>query len=212
MRRFAASAGGAYGEFEIIWYIDADDPDSLAMADELWRDGLRSYKIVHARYTHAMSDMWNVCAEQAHGEIMGMAADDLVFRNLGWDRIVAEAFERFPDRIAFVHGRDGLQDERLATHGFLHRRWVEAVGFTAGCFSCDYADAWIDSIARQLGRLCFVSELETEHMHPSAGKAPWDGFHRERMERGVRDKVWELWRDTEQERREKAEVLRGLML
>ena len=51
--------------------------------------------------------------------MLGQMGDDIVLRTLGWDQLVEAVFERWPDRIVFVHGRDG----------FLHRRWVDTLSY-----------------------------------------------------------------------------------
>ena len=120
---------------------------------------------------------------------MMMCADDIRFRTDCWDRMVADVFELYPDRILYVYGQDGNPDnDWLATHGFMHRRWYETVGmFTWPGFSCDYADKWNTEIAQALGRKHFLPGMFTEHMHPAFGKAELDLTHQERLARGVAD-------------------------
>ncbi|MDZ7742993.1 MAG: hypothetical protein U5Q03_14975 [Bacteroidota bacterium] len=111
-------------------------------------------------------------------------ADDIRFRTPGWDAMVRTAISQYDDRIVYVYGRDGINDEAMATHGFMHRRWYEALGyFTWPEFTSDYGDLWNHTIAEKLGRLHFIPELYTEHLHPAVGKAPVDETHRERIER-----------------------------
>ena len=177
-----------------------------------------AYNLVHPRLRvvrgrrQVLSHYWNVLASLAVGDIFGMMGDDIVIQTPGWDAIVEREFAKFEDRIAFVYGRDGLHDQRIGTHGFLHRRWVEAVGHMTGpYFSCDWADNWIHETANMVGRAHFVKELYTEHMHPAAGKAEWDEGHLERMERGRRDNTPQLFIDTLPERQADARILRKLL-
>lgn len=209
IRRFVHHAlKTAEGDIEILFYVDSDDEESA--------DTVRSFAIPEVVLVtgprRVMSDYWNHLVPAAHGDILGLMGDDIVIWTHGWDRMVEEEFERWPDRLVFVHGRDGLQDARLGTHGFLHRDWISGVGhMTPDCFSCDYADAWINDVANALGRRVFLPGLMTEHLHPAAGKAPVDATHEERIARGARDNVAELYAAKAPERQADIDRLRKMI-
>lgn len=175
-------------QIEVVARLDDDD-------ESLPKYGMSC--LVGPRTT--LSSYWNECAGSAHGELLMQCADDIRFRSEGWDHYVRKAFEGYPDKIAYVYGRDGIADERMATHGFMHRRWYEALGyFTWPEFSSDYGDLWNHTIAERLGRLHYIEEVYTEHLHPAVDKAPMDQTHRERVERdegGVNHKIWEESQD-----------------
>lgn len=174
-------------EVEFIFYVDDDDPSSRDVID---RHG--AVAIVGPRVV--LSEMWNRCWERARYDVAMHCGDDIVFRTDGWDDRVLTEFDRFPDRIAFVHGDDGIQEGRIGTHGFLHRRWIETVGyFVPPYFSSDYNDLWLSEVADALGRRVYLPDVYTEHMHPIAGKGELDQTHRERLERHVRDDVGTLY-------------------
>lgn len=157
-----------------------------------------------------LSDCWNEAADHANGEILMHAGDDIRFRTPGWDRLVVDAMPA--DGIGFVYGRDGFQDERLGTHGFITRRWVDAVGyFVPPLFSSDFNDTWLNEVADRIGRRIYLPELYTEHLHPAAGKGEWDQTHQERLERGAADDVGRIWRETEGLRDRDADRLRSVM-
>jgi hypothetical protein len=214
MRRFVEHAINlADGPVEIVFIIDWDDVPSRAEALRC-TPGLKTSSILvdEPPPETVMSDLWNVGARAAHGDVLGLMGDDIVIRTPGWDRLVEHTFHTVPDRIAYVHGRDGVHDRALGTHGFLHRRWVDAVGrMTPEMFSCDYADAWINEVADRIGRRIYIPDLYTEHLHPAVGKAPVDESHRKRMERGERDNVPQIWADTVGERVRDATLLHKLM-
>lgn len=192
MRRLAQSARETAAnptEIEFIFYVDDDDEPSAALADELDATVVRGPRIV-------LSEMWNRCWDEAKYDVAMHCGDDIIFRSPNWDLHVLYAFERYPDKIALVHGRDGYQDAGLATHGFLHRNWVNALGyFVPPYFSSDYNDLWNTEIADAVGRRVYVPEIYTEHMHPAAGKGTWDQTHQERLARHSRDNVEQLYRD-----------------
>ena len=206
VRRFATSARQtAQDRVEIVFYVDDDDLGTLAAVDEVEGVAVIGPRIV-------LSECWNRCAQAANGQILGHMGDDIVFHTPGWDHIVRGAFEAHEDRICFVHGRDGLQDERLGTHGFLHRKWVDAVGyFCPPYFAHDCNDTWLTEVADLIGRRVYLPDLHTEHLHPDAGKAELDDTYREHAEAGQRDNVAELYASLAPERQGDARKLRAVM-
>jgi len=117
---------------ELIFYIDNDDQDSIQKYEQMRSDQIRV--VIGERIL--LSQMWNECQKMARGEIFMVCADDIVFVSEDWDRLIVEEFFKFPDRIILAHGMDGGKNERLGTHPFLHKNWVDVVGyFTPPYFS-----------------------------------------------------------------------------
>jgi hypothetical protein len=201
----AFSLAASPPDIELLAYVDFDDP------------ALPQYAALDCAEIHTgerimFTDYWNKLAEVARGDIMGMMGDDVVFRTPGWDVMVEDEFAKWPDRIVFVNGRDGAHGPALGTHGFLHRRWVDAVGrFCPPYFSHDYPDLWLTEVADALGRRVFLPELFTEHLHPNLGKAPDDDTYREGVARGVRDNCPQLYIDTLPEREQEIATLRAVI-
>ncbi len=190
---------------EVVFYMDSDDPDSHATAVELGVKHVIGERIV-------LSDMWNVAAAQASGDILMMCGDDIVFRTPGWDQKVIDAFDEYPDKIALVYGNDLIQHDRLATHPFIHRNWYDAVGYLVpNGFSCDWSDMWLNEVAIALGRRHYLPNVITEHVHPVMGKARLDDNHRERLARGRRDNVRALYEAREAERAVDVEKLKAVL-
>lgn len=198
---------------EVVLYVDDDDPrhsEVVDVVDDYVANELRVEVVDGPRIV--LSECWNRCAERAHYSIMAHSDDDVVYRTPDWDNLVRNAFALYPDRIVFVHGRDGIHDERFGTHGFIDRRWAEVTGyFVPPYFSSDYNDTWFNDVANALGRRHFIPELYTEHMHPVAGKADWDQTYHERMERHARDNVDALYASKADERRADADKLRAFI-
>lgn len=167
---------------QLVTYIDADDHsyDDLTLNIQ-WvkvrgprvRDGLVN-----------LSTMWNDCYAQASGDIVMHCGDDIVFRTPGWDVAVREIFDAHPDKILFTFGRDGYQDgNNFGTHGFIHRKWVETVGFLfPPLFVSDFNDTFLNDVSKAIGRHVEI-DIYTEHMHYIVGKAEVDQNTRERLER-----------------------------
>lgn len=190
---------------EIVLYLDEDDPkrESYPNFEQVKKIG--GDRIV-------LSEMWNRCFEASRGEILMHCGDDIVFLTPGWDQCVRREFARSEDKVLFVHGDDlGPNGKVFGTHGFVHRRWVETLGyFVPPLFSSDWNDVWLNEIADAIGRRVLIP-IETEHLHYTFGKAERDQTHHDREERGARDDVVALYKRTGKERKRDAEKLRRVM-
>ena len=162
-----------------------------------------------------LSECWNVCAKAAmlrRSEILMHGGDDIEFQTPGWDQQVRDAFAASDDKILLVQGDDlSPNREALATHGFVHRRWVETVGyFLPPLFSCDWNDVWLTEVADAIGRRVMLPFV-TEHAHYSFDKRERDRTDLEREERGRDDDVVGLFNRTKGDRVRDAEKLRKAM-
>jgi hypothetical protein len=183
-------------DIECIFYIDEDDTPSMLAADDLGASYVSGPRIV-------LSKMWNACLDQAIGPIYMHGGDDIIFRSNSWDTKVREAFEAIPDRIALVYGDDLLQGQGMATHGFYHQRWIDVLGrLCPPYFVSDYNDFWNHQIAAAVGRLVFLSDVITEHMHYAAGKSECDATYQERLTRHHAENVDALYQSLEAERQQ----------
>lgn len=199
-------------DIEAVVYVDDDDRSyddlDLGMATT-WVRGPRSHDgLVN------LSVMWNHCYAASSGDILMHCGDDIVFRTPDWDVVVRSAFEAVEDRILFAFGRDGYQDgNNFGTHGFIHRRWVEVVGFfVPPYFVSDFNDTFLNDVSKLIGRHQEI-DIYTEHMHYIVGKAEIDQNTRERMERHQEHRPDELYRSdrVQGEIRAAAGRLRGVM-
>jgi hypothetical protein len=85
---------------------------------------------------------------------------------------------------------------------------VDAVGyFVPPYFSSDYNDLWLFQVAQSIGRLHFLPQVYTEHLHPAVGKGPLDLTHQERLARHGQDGVDALWNSLATERGQDAQKL-----
>ena len=201
-----ATAERAESSTEILCYVDDDDDSYLEPAPQF-----SSVKWFHGPRI-VMSDMWNVLASFARGDILMLCGDDVVFRTPGWNAMVEEAFAASADKILLIHGDDGGPGGKFfASLPFVHRRWVETLGYFAGPgSSADYADTWPNDVADFLGRkksLPFV----IEHLHPAWGKASYDEVYLETRARLLRDNTPKLYADRLPERIADAEKLRQVI-
>ena len=147
-------------EIEFLFYIDFDDEtfpnlDHFGKAVKVFR-GPRTW----------ISNAHNFLYGHCKGEIVMTAADDMVFRTLGWDTAVNGAFDSVPDKIVLVYGNDlGTHAGKIATHGFFHRNWIEALGTWVQPGRGSLWDLWSTENARKLGRLVYLDEIIIEHVH-----------------------------------------------
>lgn len=170
---------------EMILAIDKDD---IVTAKYILEHNDDRIKIILQPRDRNLSRLWNQCSILATGDIMMHCGDDIVFRTNNWDKIVTDSFDRYNDKIVFVYGKDGINDQAIGTHGFLHRNWVNTLGyFVPPYFSADFNDLWLTDVARKIDRLCFINELYTEHMHFMVGKSGQDEVYRERREMRKQD-------------------------
>lgn len=184
---------------EFVFYLDEDDTVTEPELEKI--DGELNLSIVIVRGKRVvLSQMWNECYKDATGPVFMHGGDDIEFTTGGWDSVVLDAFKASTDKILFVHGTDGIMPPSFGTHGFLHRDWVDVVGyFVPPYFSSDYNDTWLNDVADMIGRNLNVP-IHTEHYHPTVGKAEWDQTHLDRVERHKADKVETIYADKFSER------------
>lgn len=178
----AMSLANHPGNVEVVYYVD-DDDDSY--------NGLNLYNTTRVSGQRVvLSEMWNATADAARGDIFMHCGDDIIFRTEGWDDVVREAFDAHEDKILFVFGDDGSSESNkndFGTHGFVHRNWVEAVGyFVPPYFVSDYNDTFLNEIGRKVGRHHSIPIL-TEHMHYSLGKMEIDQNTQDRLDRHAKE-------------------------
>lgn len=181
---------------EIVFYLDNDDTAGMAGVRLVAKHRSAQVRAVIGPRM-GLSECWNAVADIARGEIFMQCGDDIIFQSANWDAVVADKISSHPDGIAFVYGRDGYQDEKLGTHGFISRKWAETVGyFLPPQFPGDYSDTWLNEVADKIGRKIYAPEIYTEHMHCVVGKAPRDATYRERSVHDKTDKIHQLYKET----------------
>lgn len=208
-RMYQSALDLADGEIECVVAVD-DDDDSYQEFFDTPMKNMTIFKVPR----QTLSKYWNDCYEKSNGDILMHCGDDIIFRTQSWDTKVKEAFDYVADNILFVFGNDGsgVHDGKFGTHGFIHRRWAEIVGyFVPPYFSSDYNDTWLNDVARSIGRHQHINIL-TEHMHPELGKGPLDQTHKDRYERHKRDNVGQLYDSLLAERKNDADKLRQHLL
>ena len=178
---------------ELVTYTDDDDPSYDALELDIHWVRVRGPRL-HDGLVN-LSVKWNECHAVAQGDIYMHCGDDIIFRTTGWDDVVRQAFDNVPDKILFAFGRDGYQDgNNFGTHGFIHRNWIEAVGYLfPPLFVGDWNDTFLNDVSKRLNRHLEIP-IFTEHMHYCCGKAEIDQNTRERLARQAKHRPDELYR------------------
>lgn len=149
---------------EFIFYVDDDDKSFPDL------DSTIKTKIVYGPRMW-LSIMQNILYANASGDILMYAADDIEFQSKDWDIRIKQEFEKYNDKILLVFGNDkGTHGEKIATHGFLHRRWIETLGVFAAPMRLSLSDQWHTENARQIGRLVYLPDLVIKHIHYRQGE------------------------------------------
>jgi len=153
-------------KLEIVFRVDIDDPtvDPNTILEFLpFRN--QTQIIVGPRLINNGAQLWNEIYNFCTGEIIMLAADDIIFHTLRWDERVREEFLKYNDRIVYIAPFDGYQD-RWGTHGFIHSNWIETVGYFTPPELIFYGiDTWLQSVASELGRYVMLRDVLVEHRH-----------------------------------------------
>jgi hypothetical protein len=149
-----------FNRVELLFYVDEDD--------ETFPE-LRASRIIVKKFVGPrvwISNAQNFLAMNATGEILMTAGDDMVFKTFEWDHIVSQKFMNIEDKIGLVFGNDlGTHAGTIATHGFFHKTWFQALGTWVQPGRGSLWDLWSTENARILGRLFYIESLVIEHLH-----------------------------------------------
>jgi hypothetical protein len=153
------------GEVEILFYVDSDDE---SFPEELQSENVRLIRGPRLW----ISVIQNILYANCRGKIIMYAGDDLVFKTAFWDEKVSDAMNQYSDKLALVYANDlATYGESLATHGFVHREWIETVGVFLAPGRGSLSDLWLTEVARKLGRLHYLDDVHIAHVHYRQGEA-----------------------------------------
>lgn len=172
-------------KIEVIFYVDNDDEDSqdyLEDCRDLYEESLCIEWIIGPRIAH-MGKMTNLLYERSKAKIVGLIGDDVVFRTIDWDTSILNEFAKYKDNILYLGNIDLLNDN-IFCHPFMHKSWVDVVGYLVPDFKGDYIDTFLYDVATRIGRAVRLP-IVIEHMHFShpTPKAVMDDVMREKLTR-----------------------------
>jgi hypothetical protein len=181
---------------EIVFGIDEDDQVALDVAEELKKQyGEDFIRVCTITPGENLPNISNICArEVARGQIYGNAADDVVFRSKNWDVVVLQEFEKYDDKILLLWSDDGNWGGSLASHYFVSKNWVRALGHIQPThFHADWTDHWNQRLANRVGRAKVILSRERlflQHLHAEHGGMEKDETYwkvKEKRERNVKE-------------------------
>lgn len=158
MRKVSESAK-ASSNIELIFAIDNDDFNSINCAKEL----SASY-IVSPRRKH-LSENYNELYNKCSGDIILLLGDDVEFKTPNWDSIIYSVFDEYQDKIVLVFGDDGHLHDEIAIHPFVHRNWINKLGYLAPPNLSRHIDRWLWDIAVAAKKTRYVPEVLIYHPH-----------------------------------------------
>lgn len=188
------------GEFDIeyLFYVDDDDiltENFLRNINTIYPD-LRVIYIYSSRII--FSEMFNGLAKISSGDILFMTGDDVIMRTKDWDKLAAEEYIKYNDGLVVISTQDGIQNEKIATHSFIGRPWIDTLGYLVpGIFPGDHADNWLTDVSRGIGRLVYKPDIFVEHMHPNVGKATLDMTYIEKFNKTFADNTPDRYNSSE---------------
>lgn len=144
----------AGAEIEVLVYINEDDPKFNHYRTMIDQKHLRWGPDRSPAYS------WNKIAEEAKYDILCLMGDDAWFDTENWAHMVKDAFDQYPDKIAFVYpDLEGFKwDKGFLTadhcpHFFIHKNWMNTLGyFIPPHFWHWYIDTWYRDVAKLIGR------------------------------------------------------------
>ena len=181
--RFISSVDASVSDkskLEYMFYVDSDDTMTQTFLSAKKEQDSRVNVVVGERII--FSQMFNEVALRSTGDILFMTGDDILMQTKDWDLRVEEEFNKVKDKLLVVSTRDGIQNEKIATHSFIGRPWVETLGYlTLGIFPGDYVDNWLTDVAKGVDRLVYRDDIFVEHLHPNVGKGQLDSTYTEKF-------------------------------
>ncbi len=152
-------------QIEILFYVDLDDQ---SFPSEILSENVRLIRGPRMW----LSVLQNILYANCRGEIIMYSGDDLVFKTKAWDEAVTSAMRSYPDKLALIYANDlATYGESLATHGFIHREWIDTVGIFLAPGRGSLSDLWVTDVARKLGRLHYLRDVHIAHVHYRQGDA-----------------------------------------
>lgn len=168
----------------LLFAVDEDDPEHQAYTDAVAEQLVRHGRVTIASQragtmvsalNHAAGVLLEARAD-VRPDVIGFMGDDHRPRTEGWDRAYLTALQALP---GIVYGNDLLQGASLPTQCAISAPIVRALGHMAPeVLTHLYVDNYWRDLGRATGCLTYLPDVVVEHLHPVAGKAPWDDGHR----------------------------------
>ena len=142
---------------EVLFYADNDDPQLDGYQKLV--DGFDDRVLLEIGEPMSPSKSWNIIAKRCSGDMLAMANDDLFYQAKGWDTKLDEKSLEYPDGIFCFYFNDNMWDGERCCFPIVSRLWYDTLGyFTPGFFQGLWNDAWIQEMAKGVGRLIYIPD------------------------------------------------------
>ncbi len=144
--------------------VDADDQPTVDLCDKMdWRGGIGLVYANIAPREDTVAAKWNrILAVPA--DVYMYHADDDPYTTPGYDQLVLDAADRFPDGIGAIFGH--LANLSFSCTYAATAKYVQKLGFLLpDYFPYWFCDHWTDDLARMIGRISFAN-IRTDQSQP----------------------------------------------
>ena len=101
MMKSCISTASYPDKIEFVFYLDSDDLKSEdSIRSTAYKLNIENNIVIVRGERIVLSQMWNVCWQNSNADIFMHGSDDIRFRTKGWDEIVLNEFEQYPDKIS----------------------------------------------------------------------------------------------------------------
>lgn len=107
----------------------------------------------------------NEAWKSASGNIYGFNADDILFETKGWDTMVINKFNEYPDKIVYVYPNNHYARSLFGIIGFVHKNWTDTVGYFIKPDFSRRADCWLNALSKNIGRKGYINSFGIKNIN-----------------------------------------------
>lgn len=178
---FVYTADTSHTSLRVV--VDSDDPELQAYRNLVGQSEWLSL-IIQGEHRR-LNPILNAEAARAVNSsgLIGFMGDDHVPRTPRWDQHLIAAIGGRP---GVAYGNDLLQRENLPTAVVMSSSIVRVLGYMSPPSLLHlYMDDFWKMLGGAIGNLQYRDDVIIEHVHPAAGKAPWDAAYQVTMSAGL---------------------------
>lgn len=162
-----------------IFVVEENDPQ---------RDVYEKFSELPIIYTKKQrtTEKINLAANQATGDILIMAMDDVIFQTKNWDNILRRNLPADGYYIAYTS--DGFKN--ICGFPIISKKMFNFLGyFTYPKITHEYTDAWLAEIGYSVSRLYFIKDIMMYHAHYVGNKQLHNRFSISRIKQRNNDSM-----------------------